>query len=248
MADQPTDDLFNNNGAPPQENPPDPMAQYADLLKSIRNEQGEQKYDSLDKALEALRHSQQYIPDLKSQLSERDRKIEELMTEANKIKELEAVVERLARSQPNGEGNPPATSGIDEKAVLELVQRTLTQSREREAIEANKKRVQDELLKKFGDKAQEAIARKAAELDMTPEELGELAARKPALVLGHFQVETKPTVNQPGAGHNVPPIKKNDLDIPTPSKPLLSQGTSKEREDHMKLIREKVLAKHGISN
>jgi hypothetical protein len=58
MADQPNDDVFNNSGQPPL-NTDTNNAKYADLLKSIKNEDGIQKYDSIDKALEALRHSQQ---------------------------------------------------------------------------------------------------------------------------------------------------------------------------------------------
>lgn len=247
MADQPNDDVFNNSGQPPL-NPDTNNAKYADLLKSIKNEDGIQKYDSIDKALEALRHSQQYIPDLKTQLSERDRELEELRGKVSKIAELEGVVERLARSKPEGEGNNPAASGLDEKAVLDLVQRTLTQSDQQKLIDANKQKVSQALRTKFGDKAQEAVAIKAAELGMTPDELGALAAKSPALVLKHFDAEVKTHTNPAGNSHNIPPINKPSTEMPIPSKPLLSQGTSKEREEHMKLIKEKIWAKHGITN
>lgn len=245
MADQPTDDVFNNGGQPPQ--PTDPNAKYADLLKSIKNEQGEQKYDSLDKALEALRHSQNYIPDLKSQLTQREQELEEMRGKLSKIDEIEGVIERLARSKPDGEGNHPAASGLDEKAVLDLVQRTLSQSEQQKLIDANKRKVSEALQAKFGDKAKDMVAAKAAELGMTSEELGAHAAKYPALVLKHFEVEVKTPINPTGSSHNIPPVRKDDLEITPPTKPLLTQGTSQERKEFMEEIRKKVMAKHGVT-
>jgi len=246
MADQPEGNIFNEPVVTPPKDPND--TRLVDLLKSIKNENGEQKYDSIEKALDALRHSQEFIPELKTQLSKKDEELSELRGKVSKIEELESVVERLARSKPEGEGDHPAASGLDEKAVLDLVQRTLSQSEKQKLIEANQLKVSQALQAKFGDKAKEMVANKAAELGMSPEELGALAAKSPALVLKHFDAEIKTHTNPAGNSHNIPPINNPSLEMPTPSKPLLSQGSSKEREEHMRIIKERIWAKHGITN
>lgn len=246
MADQP-DNLFEGKQV---ETPPtndNPLSKYLDQLGTIKNENGERKYDTLDKALDALRHSQEFIPELKTKLSAREQELEELRGKVSQFENIEDVVARLVEQrQPTGEGNPPATNGLDEKAVLDLVQRTLTQTEAQRLAETNRKRVEGELTAKFGEKASEAIAAKAAELGMTAQELGQLAAKSPALVLKHFEVEAKP-INQPGGSHNIPPVNKQTHDIEPPTKPLLSRGTAKDREDYMAYLYKQTLAKHGIT-
>lgn len=246
MADQP-DNLFEGKQV---ETPPtndNPLSKYLDQLGNIKNENGERKYDTLDKALDALRHSQEFIPELKTKLSQREQELEELRGKVSQFENIEDVVARLVEQrQPNGEGNPPAASALDEKAVLELVRKTLTQTEAQKLAEINRKRVEDELMAKFGEKTKEAIAAKAAELGITSEKLGQLAAESPTLVLKHFEVEAK-TINPPGGGHNVPPVNKQTHDIEPPTKPLLSRGTAKDREDYMAYLYKQTLAKHGIT-
>jgi len=63
------DNNQNNGGAtPPQENNPLPSDDLSTLLSGIKNERGEQKYKDVKTALEALKHSQEYIPEVKSKL------------------------------------------------------------------------------------------------------------------------------------------------------------------------------------
>ena len=69
MADQPGNIFDEGTGKPPVENKPQvPVDKYADLLKSIKNENGEQKYDSIEKALEALGHSSHLFHSLRVSL------------------------------------------------------------------------------------------------------------------------------------------------------------------------------------
>ena len=71
-----TDQLFTNSESTPTPTPVTTTISdnpYADLLRNIKNEDGNQKYDTIQKALEALSHSQTYIPQIKSQLTEREK-------------------------------------------------------------------------------------------------------------------------------------------------------------------------------
>ena len=49
-----------------------PSDLFTDQLAAIKNDQGVPKYDTVEKAIEALQHSQQYIPELKTQMSNQE--------------------------------------------------------------------------------------------------------------------------------------------------------------------------------
>src|SRR3989304_5674023 len=98
MADQPN--IFADQVAPqvtPEQQTQAPVVDttYADLLKTIQNEQGQQKYDSLPKALEGLAHAQQYIPQLKTELQTKEQELITLREELAKRPAVDAVVTRL---------------------------------------------------------------------------------------------------------------------------------------------------------
>src|SRR5690606_3151116 len=130
FAEQP--EVNESTKAPVNNQAPDANSQYADLLNTIKNEQGQPKYDSLPKALEALVHSQQYIPQLKTELQTREQELATLRAELEKRSTVEDVVSRLTAQQdkPQDQGTPPATSGLDEQAVLQLVQKALGQAKQ----------------------------------------------------------------------------------------------------------------------
>lgn len=249
MADQP-DNLFDNKDGvtPPEVSTPNTTDKYADLLKSIKNERGEQKYDSIDKALEALNHSQTFIPQLKSQLTEKERELDRVKAELGERESVESVVQRLIANKPEEEGNRSANEGLDEQAVMKLVQQTLNQSKQAETIENNVRKVQDALKAKFGDKAGEAVAAKATELGTTPKDLGELASKNPNLILALFNTQgnkspsiTVSSVNLPLEHGKLPELKR-------PEKSMLSGATTKEQKAFMQQVREQIYARHGIES
>src|SRR5690348_4083886 len=135
---------------PPEQSPA--VDKYADLLKSIKNEAGEQKYKSLDDALVALQHSQEYIPSLKTTLSQREEELGRIKAELEKRASIEEVVSRLAAKQTDKDGLPPTAGGLDEQAFAKLVEQQIMHSRAQEAAKSNQERVQKILFKKFGDK------------------------------------------------------------------------------------------------
>ena len=49
---------------------------FDDLLNNIKNDSGERKYNSVESALEALKHSQEYIPTLKDEKNNMSQELE----------------------------------------------------------------------------------------------------------------------------------------------------------------------------
>lgn len=250
MADQPNG-IFSENPAEPQQQvqQPAPASEYVDLLKLVRNEQGEQKYDSIPKALEGLVHAQQYIPQLQTTLQTKEAEIARLQAELNQRQGLEEVVNRLTAQQQNPvKDEPPVTSGLDQQAVINLVQQALAQSKQQDSAQANIAKVQDALSSKYGDKTVEVLEAKAKELGTTRQELGELASRNPAMVLALFNVQAsqgaKPTTGSVSIPSSYKPPRE---ELKRPEKSLLSGATSKDQAEFMRKIKEDVYAKYGVT-
>src|SRR3546814_9614831 len=85
---------------------------------------------SIEKALEALGHSQSFIPQIKSQLTEKEQELERVKAELSQRQSVEEVMQRLIANNQHGTDDPPITSGLDEQAVMKLVQQTLNQNKQ----------------------------------------------------------------------------------------------------------------------
>lgn len=253
-----SEDLFSGSPAAPAADQPvvttapvqEPNADLANLLSGIKNENGQQKYDSLPKALEGLAHAQSYIPQLKTELQQKQEEIEALRQELSKRASVEEALTRITAQQqePQVQGTPPIASGLDEKAVLALMQKQIEQMKMQEAAQSNALQVQQTLKQKFGDSAAEVVKNKAAELGITPQKLGALAEESPAMVLALFDASKPKTPSLTTGGMNIPPITPDkSAELPKPSKSLLSGATSKDQTEHMMSIKRAVYAQLGIS-
>lgn len=256
MADQPNmfQDEVPAQVTPTQEAAPQNTSvpaddQLANLLTGIKNENGQPKYDSVPKALEGLAHAQAYIPQLKAELSQRDQEIARLREELNKRESVEDVVSRLTATQRENEsqGTPPATSGLNEEAVLQLVQKALGQQKAYDQAAQNQAQVQQALTSKFGEKAHEAVKAKASELGISPQKLGQLASESPAMVLALFNTSAQPTVKPTTGSQHIPATYMPEQPkLERPAKSLLSGATSKEQTEFMRKVKADVYAKLGV--
>ena len=167
------------------------------ILSSIKNDRGEPKYNTVEDALVALRHSQEYIPQLNSKLTERERELEELRSTRVKQDELENLVKRLTQS--NDSANTNAAS-IDESKIAELVERKLEATQQAQTSSQNRSMVEAALREKFGDeKVGEVLRIKAEEMGLSKQEIADLAARSPKAVLTMFGVSGEGVQRQPRA-------------------------------------------------
>jgi hypothetical protein len=199
MADQPSIFGSTETNTPTQaQTPPtgsnpvgaQPEANQAfTLLSSIKNERGEQKYSTIEAALEGLRNAQEFIPSLRQQTAEKDQEIERLRKEAERVAELERTLAALT-SQPQQNQNTTAPV-MDETALAELVNRTLSQREQKLTAEANVASVVSTLQGVFGADAEAKFYGKAQELGMSVQEMNVLAAKSPKAVLTMLGVQDK---------------------------------------------------------
>lgn len=253
MTDQSGQDIFQDKPAETPATPtPTSTDVFADRLKAIQNEQGQPKYDSVEKALEALQHSQAYIPDLKNKVTTYEQKIAELEAELSKRASVEDVVSRLTakdHQDPSAPATPAQASGLSEEAAKQLFEQMLTERQSASQKLDNKRRVNDAIVQQFGDKAPEVLAEKAKAFGVSPAKLGELAAEQPDLVLALFNSQApqkgapvNSSVNLPGRYQT--PEQKLDR----PEKSLLSGASTKDQLEYMKKVRADVYKRYGVES
>lgn len=171
----------------------------ADLLKDIKNEAGQPKYSNTTEALNGLKHAQEFIPQLKSQLSDKDRELETLRNEVLRLKTVEETVARLTeRQEATASTNAPV---IDEQKIAELIRNTLSQNEAASLQKANLTSVVATLQQSFGADAEQMFYSKASELGLDAKAINALAAKSPQAVLTLFGIKGTP---QPQVKHTTP--------------------------------------------
>lgn len=180
-ATQPIPPSDTGNVTPPVTSDP-----LADLLKDIKNEKGEPKYRDPLEALNGLKHAQEFIPQLKSQLTDKESEISRLREEVNRLKEVEASVAQLTQQQSTSP--PTAATGVTEEQIADLVARTMTKKDNENLQKQNLATVVSTLQSVLGADAEKTFYAKAAEFGMSQEEINVLAATKPKAVLTMFGI------------------------------------------------------------
>lgn len=233
MSDQTS--IFNTNSQATPENTGAPSTApnvqqdqaILTLLGEIKNERGEPKYKSLPDALNALKHSQEYIPQLTASLSQKDAELNTARAAAAKIEELERTLQSLTR-QPETPAITPA-AGMTAEQVAEIVSRTLTDSQKQAQAKANGNTVATALVGKFGTEAEKAFNAKAEELGFAPAELHALAAKSPKAVLAYFNVAAPSGVSAPVGSVNTSAMQPHqDTFIARPKSSVLLGATTQE--------------------
>ena len=249
MAHQPN--AFNQNNQQqetPAQQEPSQQSAFTDQLSMIKNENGEQKYDSVPKALDALAHSQQYIPQLKTEVSAKDAEIAALKEELAKREAVGDVVDKLTAQQAQPESTPQV-SGLNEQDVLNLVQNFSQQQAQQQTAATNEKLVSDALFGQYGDKTQEVVANKAAELGMTVEALQGLSQTSPQAALQLFGTSATSAPKTTSGSINISAqAPKETFDVAPPEKSLLRGASTNEQIDYLRKIRESVYKKHNVQS
>lgn len=234
----------------PQETPEQaqsPTSAFTDQLGMIKNETGEQKYDSVQKALDALAHSQTYIPQLKSDLTNKEAEIEKLKEELAKRSSVEEVVSKLTAPQGQPEATPQV-SGLSEQEVLNLVQNYSEQQSAQSQALNNEKSVSDALFSKYGEKTNQVVQSKAAELGMSVEALKELSQKTPQAALQLFQVSAGSAPKMSAGSYSIAPNTPQAEALQKPDKSLLLGASSKEQVDYLAKVREDVYKRFNVEN
>ena len=234
MADQAS--IFENNQnsqTTAQNNPPNGNGgngnqdELATLLGNIKNERGEPKYKSVQDALKALQHSQEYIPTLKQTKEELEAKLQQAIDKANKVDTLEQTI--LELTQKVGTVSNTSNNGLTEEQIAELVNRTLSQAQQETVAKNNIATVANKAKEVFGDKAEEVFYKKAEELGLTKAEFNALAAKTPQAVLKLIGADNEQRSHSSSSGFNTSgfqPVK--DSMIKANGKTVLLGASSEE--------------------
>lgn len=196
MADQANIFSGNNSEAtPPQPGAgtPNSDAGLLTMLQSIKNENGEPKYKTLEDAITALKHSQEYIPQLKTTLAQREAELERARSEAERIAELERSLAALAN--PPAKTDTPSGAVVDESRIADLVEQTLTRRQVEAKRAENTSTVVAALQEAYGDQAEKVFYEKAQTLGFSRQEINDLAAKSPKAVLELVGVKTEQKQN-----------------------------------------------------
>lgn len=254
MADQ--DNVFGEDNSPKEtdQNSGDPTPSsdnpFADRLSGIVNENGEQKYKSVEDALEALAHSQKFIKTLREEKQELENKFGTTQAELEKRRSVEDVVKELIGEQSKAPAEPgktaPEQPGLDEDKVRQMLEGMLNQRTQAQVEQENFSKVQNALLENYGDKARDVIRSRAKELNTTPTELEKLAKQNPAMalhLLGGVQVQD----NAPFKPTQTPPRNGPKDELPAPKKGLINGGApTSDVRDEWSQIKASVFKKYGV--
>lgn len=207
MSDQ--DNVFGNEPmepeAPTQPATPAPdqdKVVYNELLATITNKEGTQKFDSVTKALASIAPAQEHIATLEQELAT-------LREQQQKNLTAEQALEQIKAQQTNQQTAAPNGVTLDE--VAKLMETTLARKQEMETAETNVRTVNDALVEQFGsvEKAVEQLKTKASELGLSVDTAKDIAAKSPSAVLAWFP-------KAPGVANSAPKSSVNSevLNIP----------------------------------
>jgi len=249
MSDQ--DNLFKTT--PPKdttqaETPPSSETNtFVDQLKSILNENGEQKYKDIPTALGALTHSQQHIATLEAEKATREKEITAMREELSKTKSVEDFVSQLTTSQGTSAETTKSKEVFDPEKVVEIVNRQLQATQEATLQQENLNTVLRSLKEKFGDKAAGVIKQRAAELHTTPDQLEKMSKDNPYLAISLFGSTVVDQTPKPTATSSLLHTAPKQEGIKPPEKSLMRGATTKDVSDYIKGLREQALKDFGVS-
>lgn len=219
-----------------------------DLLDNIKNDSGERKYSSVESALEALRHSQEYIPNLKSDKDKLTEELDKLKGQQNQIDDLATIVERLTAKKVEPSDQTNETLG--EQDVAKLVQKILGQNKSESLRDTNTASVTKALADKYGTEAEKEFYGKAEALGMTKEAFNDLAATSPTAVLSFFgdiKQDVSITRGTQNVNHSFQETPKGGPVVRS-EKSIMAGASSKELLAEFNRHKAAVYAKHGIQH
>lgn len=184
-------------------NPPNavPDNQLKTILEGIRNDKGEPKYKTIEDAVVALKHSQEYIPQLTEKLRSQEVELANAKAAAAKVAELERTLESLTQSKQSPAQTTPVPAGLSKEEIAGLITSTLEQQRQQAAASENQSQVINALTTAFGTKAEEVFYAKAKDLGLTVGAINSLAAQSPKVVLQLLGIESSKGASQsPNSG------------------------------------------------
>ncbi len=233
-----------------QTNEPTPATAPTDALitklNEIKNEHGQPKYANVETAIDALKHSQTYIPELKTQLDSKEQELATLRMELAKTQGVQEALERFQAAPTGTQVTPavePQAQNLEEQVLAVLERKNAEQKAQQNFALVNKA-----LNDAYGEKAFNVVSEKATSLGMTAESLQSMAKENPQLVLSLFNTN-KPVSTPNTLGNTIQtqlaPAPQEAFNAKLKSNPHKGV-TYKEGIDYMTKIREEVYRELGV--
>lgn len=216
-----------------------PGETYQEYLARIKNEEGLQKYATVEDALTGAAHAQEYISKLKEEQSTLAQQVEQYKQELEKRMSVEDAMERIASRKEELHTSNPGLTREDVQAILR-------QEEQEKLFTENRKQVSQALLEHYGEqaKASQAIQSKAQELGLSVEDFASLAAKSPASTLKLLGLDSQPKPQPSSAGSvNSEALAHQQAQKPVQrNKSLLGFKKTSDLVEAVRNAREEVLA------
>lgn len=251
MSDQ---ELFGNEEGtqtPPATPPADTNTPY-DLLGSIKNADGTQKYKTQEDVAKGHDFAQSHIKTLEAEMAtlkaDNEAQREKISTQST-VDQL--LKDALENKPPSAEETPPI-NGLNAQEVATLVDTALSSHKEKDAIltkaENNRNTVKSRLVEMYSDKASDKFKEVAENNNMTIQELTDMTETNPKVVLNLFSGANAAVEQSSPTSFSLP--KDSVSSIPTGDNKMNLITGSVPRgavQDSIRDITAEVKAKYGMT-
>jgi len=190
------------------------------------------KYNSVEDALKSVPHAQKHIQTLESELAAAREELAKRRTTEELLDEIKSGIQPQAT---------PAGTEFDQDKLLQLVDQTLEVKERQKTAKSNADTVASKFTEKYGSKAEEVYNSIARESGLTVQQLNNLAASSPKIVLKLAGLEgtSAPVAGKPTSSVNTEAL--NQKVDPNQLSARVKQGaTTKDLVNAWKIAGEKV--------
>lgn len=143
------------------------------------------KYKSAEDALRSVPHAQEHIKTLETELAQ-------MKEELTKRKTTEELLDELKSGNQPVEATPQGVE-LDQDRIMQLVNQTIEQKEQQSKAKQNAQTVASKFTEQYGAQAESAYNQIAKDANLTVEQLNNLAATSPNVVMKLAGFETKST-------------------------------------------------------
>ena len=225
---------------------------YGNHLAAIKNERGEVKYNTVEDALTGAAHAQVKITEDAASMQTLQ---QELLTAREENAQLKGALNvadliKPKTPEPSQASSPAEPQGLSEAQTIELYKKLSVQQSEEATQTTNVASVVNKLKEKFGEKASEVFYSNAAKLNMTNDQMNQLAATSPTAALSLFDGVVVENLNPTQSSVNTtatPAPTTIDGPLPMGDKSMLVGASSQDVQAEMARHREAVYKQYGVT-
>jgi len=159
----------------PAQEPTVSVDTYADLLQSIKADDGRQKYTDVTSALNSVAPAQEHISKLEVEMAT----LKEELGKRKTAEEIMSTIESQAQSKPE----TPSAQPVDLSQLESLVDTRFKAAESQKALDANTASVSSKMSEVYGDKAEEMFYKAGTDNGLSMQALNQLAATSPKAAL-----------------------------------------------------------------